>query len=142
MNKIGTLQRRWSEQEPKTYDKEARIVCLDIQPEKSTRMGGSAEESELVDGYSYIPIQIDRHIDYGHVKSQLIEAGFAQKDEFGLLMNAVSSIIGGLEVIAEDNPDVREILAGEDILAFVDFCEYRKMCADAAKEVIKSYQNE
>lgn len=139
MNKIGTLQRRWSEQEPKTYDKETRIVCLDIQPEKGTRMGGSGEESELVDGYSYIPIQIDRHIDYGHVKSQLIEAGFAQKDEFGLLMNAVSSIIGGLEAIAEDNPDVREILAGEDILAFVDFCEYRKMCADAAKVVMKAY---
>ena len=139
MNKIGTLQRRWSEQEPKTYDKETRIVCLDIQPEKGTRMGGSGEESELVDGYSYIPIQIDRHIDYGHVKSQLIEAGFAQKDEFGLLMNAVSSIISGLEVIAEDNPDVRDILAGEDILAFVDFCEYRKMCADAAKVVMKAY---
>ena len=139
MNKIGTLQRRWSEQEPKTYDKGTRIVCLDIQPEKGTRMGGSGEESELVDGYSYIPIQIDRHIDYGHVKSQLIEAGFAQKDEFGLLMNAVSSIIGGLEAIAEDNPDVREILAGEDILAFVDFCEYRKMCADAAKVVMKAY---
>ena len=139
MNKIGTLQRRWSEQEPKTYDKETRIVCLDIQPEKGTRMGGSGEESELVDGYSYIPIQIDRHIDYGHVKSQLIEAGFAQKDEFGLLMNAVSSIIGGLEAISEDNPDVRDILAGEDILAFVDFCEYRKMCADAAKVVMKAY---
>ena len=139
MNKIGTLQRRWSEQEPKTYDKETRIVCLDIQPEKGTKMGGSSEDSEPVDGYSYIPIQIDRHIDYGHVKRQLIEAGFAQKDEFGLLMNAVSSIIGGLEAIAEDNPDVREILAGEDILAFVDFCEYRKMCADAAKVVMKAY---
>lgn len=139
MNKIGTLQRRWSEQEPKTYDKETRIVCLDIQPEKGTKMVGSGEDSELVDGYSYIPIQIDRHIDYGHVKSQLIEAGFAQKDEFGLLMNAVSSIISGLEVIAEDNPDVSDILAGEDILAFVDFCEYRKMCADAAKVVMKAY---
>ena len=139
MNKFGTLQRRWSEQKPSTYDKETRIVCLDIQPEKGTKMGGSGEDSEVVDGYSYIPIQIDRHIDYGHVKSQLIEAGFAQKDEFGLLMNAVSSIIGGLEAIAEDNPDVREILAGEDILAFVDFCEYRKMCADAAKVVMKAY---
>ena len=139
MNKIGTLQRRWSEQEPKTYDKETRIVCLDIQPEKGTKMGGSGEDSEPVAGYSYIPIPVDRHIDYGHVKSQLIEAGFAQKDEFGLLMNAVSSIIGGLEAIAEDNPDVREILAGEDILAFVDFCEYRKMCADAAKVVMKAY---
>ena len=140
MNKIGTLQRRWSEQEPKTYDKETRIVCLDIQPEKGTRMGGSGEESELVDGYSYIPIQIDRHIDYGHVKSQLIEAGFAQKDEFGLLMNTVGSLIDILEVLAEDNSTIRDMLATEDILAFVDFREYRNMCADAAKQVIKAYE--
>lgn len=140
MNKFGTLQRRWSEQKPSTYDKETRTVYLDIQPEKGTRMGGSGEESEPVDGYSYCQVQIDPLIDYGHIKSQLIEAGFAQKDEFGLLMNAVQGIIGGLEVLAEDNPDVRDILASEDILAFVDFCEYRKMCADAAKEIVKLHQ--
>lgn len=138
--KTGTLQRRWSEQKPDIYDKERNLVRLDIQEEQGSR--GIGDDAEKVDGYSYYEIEIDRNLDYGHVKSQLIEAGFAQKDEFGLLMNAVSSIIGGLEVIAEDNPDVREILASEDILAFVDFCEYRKMCADAAKEVVKSYQNE
>lgn len=142
MNKIGTLQRRWSAEKPNVYDKETNTVCLDIQPEKgSPNMGMSEDgEQEVVDGWSYISISIDRQMDYGHIKSQLIEAGFAQKDEFGLLMNAVSSIIGGLEVVAENNPDVREILAGEDILAFVDFCEYRKMCADAAKEVMKAYE--
>ena len=141
MNNIGTLQRRWSATEPKVYDKETRMVCLDIRPEKGSVGGNVSEdgEQELVDGYSYIEIGIDNNFDYGHVKSQLIEAGFAQKDEFGLLMNAVSSIISGLEVIAEDNPDVRDILAGEDILDFVDFCEYRKMCADAAKVVMKAY---
>ena len=140
MNKIGTLQRRWSETKPSTFDKESGMVRMDIKPEKG--MVGTGDEQETIDGYSYVEVQIDRHIDYGHIKSQLIEAGFAQKDEFGLLMNAVSGIIEGLEVIAEDNPDVREILASEDILAFVDFCEYRKMCADAAKEVVKSYQTE
>ena len=140
MNNIGTLQRRWSANKPMVYNKETRTFCLDIQPEKGNN-GSMSEngEAELVDGDSYTAITIDPHIDYGHVKSQLIEAGFAQKDEFGLLMNAVSSIISGLEVIAEDNPDVSDILAGEDILAFVDFCEYRKMCADAAKVVMKAY---
>ena len=137
MNNIGTLQRRWSEQKPKTYDKETGIVCMDIRPEKGGM--GMSEGDEPVDGYSYFQVQIDPIIDYGHVKSQLIEAAFAQKDEFGLLMNAVQSIIGGLEAMAEDNPDVRNILADEDILAFIDFCEYRKMCADTAKEVVKSY---
>lgn len=137
MEKFGTLQRRWSEQKPKAYDKETGIVCMDIRPEKGSM--GMSEGGEPVDGYSYFQVQIDPIINYGHIKSQLIEAAFAQKDEFGLLMNAVRSIIGGLEVMAEDNPDVRNILSDEDILAFIDFCEYRKMCADAAKEVIKSY---
>lgn len=137
MNKTGTLQRRWSEQKPKTYDKETGIVCMDIRPEKGGM--GMSEGDEPVDGYSYFQVQIDPIIDYGHVKSQLIEAGFAQKDEFGLVMNAVQSIISGLEAIAESNTEVREMLSDGDIVAFVDFCEYRKMCADAAKEVIKSY---
>ena len=141
MNNIGTLQRRWSATEPKVYDKETRTVCLDIQPEKGNN-GSMSEngEAELVDGYSYIAITIDPHIEYGHIKSQLIEAGFAQKDEFGLLMNTVGSLIDLLEVLAEDNNTIRDMLATEDILAFVDFREYRNMCADAAKQVIKTYE--
>ena len=142
MNNIGTLQRRWSATEPKVYDKETRMVCLDIRPEKGSVGGNVSEdgEQELVDGYSYIAIAIDPHIEYGHIKSQLIEAGFAQKDEFGLLMNTVGSLIDILEVLAEDNSTIRDMLATEDILAFVDFREYRNMCADAAKQVIKAYE--
>lgn len=142
MNNIGTLQRRWSATEPKVYDKETRMVCLDIRPEKGSVGGNVSEdgEQELVDGYSYIAITIDPHIEYGHIKSQLIEAGFAQKDEFGLLMNTVGSLIDLLEVLAEGNSTIRDMLATEDILAFVDFREYRNMCADAAKQVIKAYE--
>ena len=141
MNNIGTLQRRWSATEPKVYDKETRTVCLDIQPEKGSN-GSMSEngEAELVDGYSYIAITIDPHIEYGHIKSQLIEAGFAQKDEFGLLMNTVGKLVDMLEVLAEDNETIRLMLADDDILSFVDFNEWRKMCADAAKEVINSYK--
>lgn len=118
------------------------MVCLDIRPEKGSVGGNVSEngEHELVDGYSYIEIGIDNNFDYGHVKSQLIEAGFAQKDEFGLLMNTVGSLIDLLEVLAEDNSTIRDMLATEDILAFVDFREYRNMCADAAKQVIKAYE--
>ena len=142
MNNIGTLQRRWSANKPMVYNKETRMVCLDIRPEKGSVGGNVSEdgEQELVDGYSYIEIGIDNNFDYGHVKSQLIEAGFAQKDEFGLLMNTVGSLIDILEVLAEDNSTIRDMLATEDILAFVDFREYRNMCADAAKQVIKAYE--
>lgn len=141
MNNIGTLQRRWSANKPMVYNKETRTVCLDIQPEKGSN-GSMSEngEAELVDGYSYIEIGIDNNFDYGHVKSQLIEAGFAQKDEFGLLMNTVGCLIDILEVMAEDNEAIHEMLAHKDILAFADFREYRDMCADAAKVVVEAYK--
>lgn len=119
---VGKLQRRWAEDMPQVYNKETRIVCLDIRAEKQKDMDGNE-----VDGFSYLPVEIDRQIDYGHVKSQLIEAGFAQKDEFGLLMNAVESLINGE--------------AGSvDIVAFNEFCEFRKMCAEAAKQVLNCYK--
>ena len=30
--------------------------------------------------------------------------------------------------------------SGNDVQTFVEFCEFRKMCADAAKEVMKFYK--
>ena len=132
----GNLQRRWQENEPQVYEKETRIVCLDIRKESQTITEG--EETEVKEGYSYIPVEIDSQIDYGHIKSQLIEAGFAQKDEFGLLMNAVDDI---MKAIADNSTvsSIKEALNTEDVNAFVEFCEFRKMCADAAKEVMKAY---
>lgn len=124
--KIGNLQRRWAQEKPATYDKATRIVCLDIKEEKQTVSDGDTETG--TDGYSYIPVEIDAQFDYGHVKSQLIEAGFAQKDEFGLLMNAVEAIING---DTDDN---------EDVEAFKDFCSFRKMCAEAAHTVMEAYK--
>ena len=136
----GNLQRRWQETKPETYDKENRIVRMDIIAERRPDMGtgASSGEQKMVDGWSYIEVHIDEQIDYGHIKSQLIEAGFAQKDEFGLLMNAVDDIlkaITGNSTISS----IKEALNTEDVNAFVEFCEFRKMCADAAKEVMKHY---
>ena len=135
--KFGNLQRRWQENKPQVYDKETRIVCLDIRKENHTITEG--EESVVKDGFSFIPVEIDTQIDYGHIKSQLIEAGFAQKDEFGLLMNAVDDI---LKAIADNSTisSIKEALNTEDVNAFVEFCEFRKMCAEAAKEVMKFYK--
>ena len=131
--KTGNLQRRWQENKPAVYDKETRIVCLDIKAEAQTN-----EDGHEVAGYSFIPVEIDRQIDYGHIKSQLIEAGFAQKDEFGLLMNAVNGIT---TAVSSSNSwkDFKQNLDTEDVNAFVEFCEFRKMCADAAKEVMNQY---
>ena len=131
--KTGNLQRRWQENKPAVYDKETRIVCLDIKAETQTN-----EDGHEVAGYSFIPVEIDRQIDYGHIKSQLIESGFAQKDEFGLLMNAVNGILTAVRS-SDSWKDFKQKLDTEDVNAFVEFCEFRKMCADAAKEVMNQY---
>lgn len=134
--KFGNLQRRWQENEPQVYDKETRIVCLDIRKESQTVTEG--EETVVKEGFSFIPVEIDTQIDYGHIKSQLIEAGFAQKDEFGLLMNAVDKIL--IAIMGNSSiSTIKEALNTEDVNDFVEFCEFRNMCADAAKEVMKAY---
>ena len=134
--KFGNLQRRWQDEKPALFDKETRIVCLDIRKENQAITEG--EETEVKEGYSYIPVEIDTQIDYGHIKSQLIEAGFAQKDEFGLLMNAVDKIL--IAIMGNSSiSTIKEALNTEDVNDFVEFCEFRKMCADAAKEVMKFY---
>lgn len=135
--KFGNLQRRWQENKPEVYNKETRIVCLDIVEENHTITEG--EETVVKEGFSFIPVEIDSQIDYGHIKSQLIEAGFAQKDEFGLLMNAVDDI---LKAITDNSTisSIKEALNTDDVNVFVEFCEFRKMCAEAAKEVMKFYK--
>ena len=135
--KFGNLQRRWKETKPEVYNKETRIVCLDIEKENHTITEG--EETVVKEGFSFIPVEIDSQIDYGHIKSQLIEAGFAQKDEFGLLMNAVDKIL--IAIMGNSSiSTIKEALNTEDVNAFVEFCEFRSMCADAAKEVMKFYK--
>ena len=134
--KFGNLQRRWQEEKPALFDKETRIVCLDIVKENQTVTEG--EETIVKEGFSFIPVEIDSQIDYGHIKSQLIEAGFAQKDEFGLLMNAVDKIL--IAIMGNSSiSTIKEALNTEDVNAFVEFCEFRNMCAEAAKEVMKFY---
>lgn len=130
----GKLQRRWAEEMPQVYNKETRIVCLDIKAEKHIN-----EEGSEVDGYSFIQVEIDRQMDYGHIKSQLIESGFAQKDEFGLLMNAVDGIINAVEC-ADSWKSFKTAIDTEDIKAFGEFCQFRAMCAETAKIVMSYYQ--
>ena len=129
----GILQRRWQVQKPAVYDKETRIVCLDIVKEVQKDADGNDQ-----DGYSFIPVEIDSQIDYGHIKSQLIEAGFAQKDEFGLLMNAVDSIVDAAAG-ASSWAKFKEALDNESIQKFGEFCAFRNMCAEAAQEVMTHY---
>lgn len=113
------------------YDKQTRIVCMDIVAERQTDEDGNEKA-----GYSFVQVEIDRLLEYGHIKSQLIEAGFAQKDEFGLLMNAVGDIIDAA-MGADSWESFREALSTDDIQQMRDFTAYRAMCAQTAKDVLK-----
>ena len=135
--KTGNLQRRWQEEKPALFDKETRIVCLDIKEEVIKVVENN--EVEEKEGYSFLPVEIDTNIDYGHIKSQLIEAGFAQKDEFGLLMNAVYSIINSAKSADTWKAFKEGLVSENDAQTFIEFCEFRSMCAEAAKEVMKFY---
>ena len=119
---------------PQVYDKETRIVCLDIKAETQTN-----EDGHEAAGFSFIPVEIDNQIDYGHIKSQLIEAGFAQKDEFGLLMNAVGEICDAIKS-ASTFDEFKELVSGKDMQAFAEFNEFRTECANAAKQIMKMYE--
>lgn len=129
----GILQRRWQVTQPAVYNKETRIVCLDITPEVQKDVDGNDQN-----GFSFIPVEIDTQIDYGHIKSQLIEAGFAQKDEFGLLMNAVDGILTSVST-SSTWAKFKENLDIEDVRVFSEFCDFRRMCAEAAHEVMNHY---
>ena len=130
----GHLQRRFSTNRPEVFDKETRIVCLDIQEAVENDENGQEQQ-----GFSFIPVEIDHQMDYGHIKSQLIEAGFAQKDEFGLLMNSVEKIINAVKN-SSSWATFKSALNTEDIETFVSFCEFRRECANAAHVVISNYQ--
>lgn len=149
--RIGNLQERWTEEEPLLFDKVTRTVNLFItecsreQPADGDSDGDSdgnedSDKAEVVtvQGYSFFPVQIDSIIDYGHIKSQLIEAAYAQKDEFGLVMNAVAGVLEALR--KGSKAEMYEALSTEDIQRFTSFVEYRNVCAQAAKAVIAAYQ--
>ena len=149
--RIGNLQERWTEEEPLLFDKTTRTVNLFItecsreQPADGDSDGDNdgnedSDKAEVVTvpGYSFFPVQIDSIIDYGHIKSQLIEAAYAQKDEFGLVMNAVAGVLEALRKGSME--EMHKALSTEDIQRFTAFVEYRNVCAQAAKAVVAAYQ--
>lgn len=130
----GKLQQKFYTTEPAVYDKETRTVSLDIKPDTRTNPDGEGEEH----GFSCVQVQIDNLIDYGHIKSQLIEAAFAPKEEFAMVINATDAIISAAAE-ADSWKSFKSALDNETILAFAEFNEYRAACAEAAKTVMTFY---
>ena len=129
----GKLQRKWSVQRPQDYDKENGVVCFDIVAEYKE------ENGEQVEGFSYYEVYMDTLPDYGNLKSQLIETGFAPKDEFGLLMNAVNAVIGAAAASTSWATFKSALAESEDVQKFNSFQEFRELCAAAARTVMANY---
>ncbi|MBR1428593.1 MAG: hypothetical protein IJ582_06110 [Prevotella sp.] len=130
MKKFGKLNPVQRDRMPLAYEKETRTVNFGF--EQVQVMNAEADtEMTVYEGYA---VQIDGILDYGHIKSQLVEAACAQKDEFGYLNNAVAALIkerGGETLTEDEEADISEFLA---------FTEYRNLCAQAAKAVLAVYQ--
>ena len=74
-------------------------------------------------------------MDYAHIKSQLVEAAFPQKEEHALAFNTIDALmkkVDGEELTAEEQAD---------IASYKEFAEYRNICANCAKAILSSLKD-
>lgn len=136
-NQYGNIRRVFMTEKPEVYDRNTRIAYMDFVPDTQDKTGTDyselakgKNESNVVEGFSGFVVQTDGIIDYGHLKSMLIEAGYPQKDEHAIAINTISALmakINGKE-LSDD--------AKNDIATFEEFDEYRSLCAKCAREII------
>ena len=128
----GRLQHRFFNEAPAIFDKDTRTVTLNINPAIQTNSDTNEEE----EGYTAAQMQIDAQMGYAHIKSQLIEAAYAPKEEFALIINALEALFDKLyasEALSEED------MQHPDIVKFKHFKEYRALCAAAAHEVMSHF---
>lgn len=127
----GNIRRVFMTEKPEVYDRNTRIAYMDFQPDTQTQTDNSeSAKGNVVEGFSGFVVQTDGIIDYGHLKSMLIEAGYPQKDEHAIAINTISALmakVNGKE-LSEDEK--------KDIVTFDEFHEYRELCAKCAREII------
>ena len=95
---------------------------------------GEGEDTEPVEGYSGFAVQTDGVIDYGHLKSLLIEAAYPQKDEHAIAINTLAALLHKVEG--------KELTEAEkaDLDTFAQLEEYRTLCADCARNVVNMFK--
>lgn len=143
----GNIRRVFMTEQPAIYDKQTRIAYMDFQKdsqvqtttnsETSTSSKGSKakDEQTTIEGFSGFVIQTDGIMDYAHIKSQLVEAAFPQKEEHALAFNTIDALmkkVDGEELTAEEQAD---------IASYKEFAEYRNICANCAKAILSSLKD-
>lgn len=139
----GNIRRVFMTEQPAIYDKQTRIVYMDFQKDSqvqtttnsetsstSSKSSKAKDEQTTIEGFSGFVIQTDGIMDYAHIKSQLVEAAFPQKEEHALAFNTIDALmkkVDGEELTAEEQAD---------IASYKEFAEYRSLCANCAKSII------
>lgn len=141
-NQYGNIRRVFMTEKPMVYDRETRIAYMDFQTDTQTKTDTDnvsnttkdKKESNTIEGFSGFVVQTDGIIDYGHLKSLLIEAGYPQKEEHAISINTLSALmakINGKE-LSDD--------AKNDIATFEEFDEYRGLCANCARAIVDIFK--
>lgn len=144
----GNIRRVFMTEQPAIYDKQTRIVYMDFQKDSqvqtttnsetsstSSKSSKAKDEQTTIEGFSGFVIQTDGIMDYAHIKSQLVEAAFPQKEEHALAFNTIDALmkkVDGEELTAEEQAD---------IASYKEFAEYRNICANCAKAIINSLKD-
>lgn len=138
----GNIRRVFMTEQPAIYDKQTRIAYMDFQKDSqvqtttnsetstSSKSSKAKDEQTTIEGFSGFVIQTDGIMDYAHIKSQLVEAAFPQKEEHALAFNTIDALmkkVDGEELTAEEQAD---------IASYKEFAEYRSLCANCAKVII------
>lgn len=140
-NQYGNIRRVFMTEKPMVYDRDTRIAYMDFRTDTQTRTSADnsesakgKKESNTIEGFSGFVVQTDGIIDYGHLKSLLIEAGYPQKEEHAISINTISALmakINGKE-LSDD--------AKNDIATFEEFDEYRCLCANCARAIMDMFK--
>ena len=147
--KYGNIRRVFMTEKPDIYDRQTKMAYMDLQKDSqvqtttnsetstSTSSKGSKakDEQTTIEGFSGFVIQTDGIMDYAHIKSQLVEAAFPQKEEHALAFNTIDALmkkIDGVELTSEEQAD---------IASYKEFAEYRNICANCAKEILNSLKD-
>lgn len=139
----GNIRRVFMTEQPAIYDKQTRIAYMDFQKDSqvqtttnsensstSSKSSKAKDEQTTIEGFSGFVIQTDGIMDYAHIKSQLVEAAFPQKEEHALAFNTIDALmkkVDGEELTAEEQAD---------IASYKEFSEFRSLCAICAKSII------
>ena len=128
----GNIRRTFMEQKPEVYDRKTRIAYMDFtaDTQQKTDKAKGKEEKTTIEGFSGFVIQTDGIMDYAHIKSQLVEAAYPQKEEHALAFNTIDALlkkVDGVELTEEES---------QDLANYKDFSEYRALCANCAHAII------